>query len=262
MGDGAAHGNPGVPPAADSGGPRTPAEQSRLLVTPVPAWRRAMRPLLLPLLCALLVAAAHADHLPTGRGERIPDYRHALPLVWGMLYRHGGETLYCALAFGRDKGRRINVEHVFPVSWVARHLGCGRREQCRERSVRFNLIEADLHNLWPARRDVNEARRSHPFGILEGEHHSFAGCDFEVDEGRRLVEPRPAVRGEIARSMFYMSHEYGLPIYPRQGRLLQQWSRDDPVSDEERRRNDVIERLQGNRNSYIDDPYQADSLRF
>lgn len=220
------------------------------------------RILLLLLLGASLAAAARADHAPAPPGERVLDYWHALPLVWGTLYRDGGQTLYCARRFGPDKGRAVNVEHVFPMAWVARHLRCGQRQQCRERSARFNLIEADLHNLWPARADVNKARGAHPFAIIDGERRAFEGCDFEVDERRRTVEPRPGARGEIARSMFYMAEEYGLAIYPRQGRLLQRWNRADPVSDEERRRNALIERIQGNRNKFIDDPELAERLRF
>lgn len=210
----------------------------------------------------IFAAAACADHAPTQRGARLVDYQHALPLVWSTLYQDGGETLYCARRFGKDKGRAINVEHVFPMSWVARHLKCGQRQQCRDTNERFNLIEADLHNLWPARADVNKARSSHPFGMIDGERRAFEGCDFEIDERRRMVEPRPQVRGEIARSIFYMAKEYGLVIYPRQGRLLQTWNRDDPVNNEERRRNDLIERIQGNRNPYIDNPELADQLRF
>jgi deoxyribonuclease-1 len=148
------------------------------------------------------------------------------------------------------------------MSWVAWHLKCGKREDCRQHSDAFNRIESDLHNLWPSRAAVNKARRSHPFGIIKGENHVFKGCDFELDEHRRLVEPRPEARGEIARSMFYMASTYGLEIRDRLGNTLKRWNKEDPVSDEERRRNDAIERIQGNRNPYIDAPSLADALRF
>lgn len=211
---------------------------------------------------ALVSAAASAEHDGPRPGERIAQYQQALPVMWGKLYANGGETLYCGVRFGRNKGKRINVEHVFPMSWVTWHLKCGKRSQCRDRSARFNRIEADLHNLWPSRKDVNKARRSHPFAIIKGEEHAFRGCDFEVDPRRKLVEPRPQARGEIARSMFYMAGEYGLEIRSRLGRTLKRWNRDDPVSAEERRRNDLIEKLQGNRNPFIDDPERAERLRF
>lgn len=211
---------------------------------------------------AVFVAAACADDAPAPAVGRIADYQQVLPLMWGTLYRDGGQTLYCARAFGANKGHEINVEHVFPMAWVGRHLRCGTRQECRVGSELFNRIEADLHNLWPARADVNKARRSYPFGVIEGEQHAFEGCDIEIDERRRVVEPRPEVRGKIARTLFYMADEYDLPIYPRQGRLLAHWNREFPVSAEERRRNDLIERIQGNRNAYIDDPTLAERLGF
>lgn len=213
-------------------------------------------------LCVLVATSACAEHTEVPKRQRIADYKVALDLMWGKLYAEGGETLYCAQGFGRNKGSRINVEHVFPMSWVAWHLKCGKREECRRKNPEFNRIEADLHNLWPSLKDVNKARRSHPFGVIKGEKHHFKNCDFELDERRRLVEPRPEARGEIARSMFYMASEYGLEIRDRLGKTLLRWNRDDPVSDEERRRNDVIEKIQGNRNPYIDDPSRANGLRF
>lgn len=192
----------------------------------------------------------------------IKDYEDARRLFWSTLYPEGGETLYCGVRFERAGGRGINVEHVFPMSWVTRALGCGSREQCRIDSERFRRIESDLHNLWPARSDVNDARGAMAFAVISGERWRFRGCDFEVDEERRVVEPRPAARGEIARSMFHMASEYGLTLYSRHGRQLQAWSREDPPSAEERRRNDAIQAIQGTRNRFIDDPGLADRLPF
>jgi len=62
--------------------------------------------------------------------------------------------------------------------------------------------------------------------------------------------------------MFYVQQTYGMPIYPRQGELLLRWHRADPPDAEERRRNDAIAKIQGRRNPFIDDPAQADRLRF
>jgi len=148
------------------------------------------------------------------------------------------------------------------MSWVTRALRCGDREACRRSSTRFNRIESDLHNIFPARIDVNKKRGSFPFGIVKGEARRFGSCDFELDYAGRRAEPRAAVRGDIARAMFYMHDRYGLAIYARQGRLLKQWNRDDPPSTEEKRRNAAIEMLQGNRNPFIDRPESAERLDF
>ena len=98
--------------------------------------------------------------------------------------------------------------------------------------------------------------------MVNGERRLFGRCDFELDDQQRLVEPRPAVRGEIARAMFYMQQEYGVKIFRRQAELLRRWHRRDPPDAMERIRNDRIERLQGNRNPFIDRPELVQRLQF
>lgn len=196
------------------------------------------------------------------RAEPSEAYREALRQLWRVVYAAGGAEFYCGGRFDRRSGRQLNAEHVYPMAWATRELRCGRREQCRERSPAFNRIESDLHNIYPARTDANQLRSSMAFAEIPGEQHALRACDVEVDWGGRRVEPRPAIRGEIARAMFYMQDTYGLPIYPRQGELLLRWHRADPPDAEERRRNDVIAMLQGHRNPFIDDPARADQLRF
>ena len=148
------------------------------------------------------------------------------------------------------------------MSWVKNHLNCPDRQQCRNLSPLFNRIEADLHNLYPARRVINDARGAFAYGLLKGEHHWTPGCDFEVDEQRRRVEPRLAVRGEIARAMLHMHDTYGLLIYSRQGKLLRQWHRDDPPDAAERVRNEKIYQIQKTRNRFIDEPEAINLLHF
>ena len=57
----------------------------------------------------------------------------------------------------------------------------------------------------------------------------------------------------MARAMLYIADRYDMKIYERQRRMLLQWHRDDPVDDAERRRNRLIERVQGNPNPWIGD---------
>lgn len=203
-------------------------------------------------------AAAQADSGQTG----IEDYEQARKLFWRHLYNEGGQTLYCGKSFGAGYNAGINIEHVFPMSWVTNALKCGRRKACRETSERFNRIEADLHNLYPARTEVNDARGAMRFGEIPGERRWDGACDFEVDERQRVIEPRPEVRGEIARAMFYMQDSYDLVIFDKQGALLKQWHRRDPVSAHERQRNDAIDTIQGTRNKYIDDPELVNGIEF
>ena len=183
-------------------------------------------------------------------------------MFWNELYAKGGKTLYCGDSFGSRYRKGLNIEHIFPMSWVTSALNCGKRKQCRASSERFNRIEADLHNLYPTRRDVNDVRGSYRFGILSGEHTVFADCDFEVDRRRRVAEPRPASRGEIARAMFYMKEKYGLTIFRKHGEMLKRWHFQDIPSKHEKWRNDRIEKLQGSRNTFIDNPDLVNLIEF
>jgi len=89
--------------------------------------------------------------------------------------------------------------------------------------------------------------------------------------------PRPEEKGDLARAMFYMAVRYeGGESTPdlelsdtpsaganRFGRLsdLLRWHREDPVNDEERRRNHTIYTdYQFNRNPFIDDPDYAEMV--
>ncbi len=47
-------------------------------------------------------------------------------------------------------------------------LGCGSRKECRKTSERFNHMEADPHNLYPSRADINRARSNVRLGMIEG----------------------------------------------------------------------------------------------
>jgi deoxyribonuclease-1 len=195
---------------------------------------------------ALLVILLFA----AGCGAEAPRYLDTIPTFWRTLYPDGGEGLYCGQRFAAFD-RSYNIEHVFPMSWVTRALRCGDRDACRRNSPRFNEIESDMHNMYPARKDLNRARGSYPFRELAGEDWVERGCDLEIDHRVRAVEPRPASRGNIARAMLYMADRYDLEIFPRQRRLLLQWHEDDPVDDAERRRNARIAEVQGTANHWI-----------
>ena len=60
--------------------------------------------------------------------------------------------------------------------------------------------------------------------------------------------------------MLYLHERYELPLLGTLD-MYQRWNQEDPVTAEERRRNNVIEQLQGNRNPFIDEPDRARSLQ-
>ena len=163
------------------------------------------------------------------------------------------------------RGRRIEWEHVVPAHAFGHTLSCWReplcttkkgrrykgRRCCERLDERFRLMVSDLYNLVPAVGELNGDRSNFSYAMIEGEPREYGQCDFEVDFSGRRAEPRPGVRGDIARSYFYMHTTYGLPISKKQRRLFEAWDRQDPVDDAERARATRIEALQGNRNPFI-----------
>ena len=119
-------------------------------------------------------------------------------------------------------------------------------------------MEADMQNLYPAWQDASVARRNTAYGMVDGESWRFDNCDFE--RSLKVIEPRPLARGNIARSIFYMHTQYGLPIEKRLADELKRWNKEDLPSKQEKSRNDRIEDIQGIRNPYIDDPSLIDSI--
>ena len=156
--------------------------------------------------CLLLAACDVQNVMQVKAASEIKNYEDARKLFWKSVYAGQVKSLYCGESFNSNERRGFNVEHVFPMSWAVNGLNCGTRKQCRTRSDEFNLIEADMHNLYPSRSDVNQRRSSYRFGIIKGEARKFGKqCDFEVDSRARTAEPKPSVRGNVARAMFYLS---------------------------------------------------------
>lgn len=140
----------------------------------------------------------------------------------------------------------MNAEHLWPQSFFT------QREPMR----------SDLHHLMPTFIHINEVRGHLPFGEVTGqaEYSNSAGAKM----GQGVFEPPDAVKGRVARAMFYFFlryHDnrirgkgYGKNFWNGKIEMLMRWSRDFPPDEQERRRNDLVEKFQGNRNPFIDDP--------
>ncbi len=203
------------------------------------------KPLLLLLLLAPIVTVLASPPMPGTR-----NYLDSLRDYWRNIYPDGGETLYCGYHF-KPFDRKVNAEHVYPMSWVMKQLRCGNRDRCRRTSSRFNFIESDMHNIYPALARVNEARGAMSYGEVKHGERPFRGCRFEIDYRHRRVEPRPEARGRIARALLYMADQYGLTLFKRQRELMERWNRRYPPDAEEKRHNERVAKLQGHRNPYI-----------
>ena len=141
---------------------------------------------------------------------------------------------------------QCNREHVWPNS----HGG--------------DMVEDDIHMVRPALKDENEGRGNSFY--VEGMNTQYDGWD-PANEG---VE---SYRGDSARIVFYCVVAYsGFQLLDvnkhhttsenndyMMGRLshLLRWNLQYPVSSRERIRNDAAERIQGNKNPFIDHPEYA-----
>lgn len=107
-------------------------------------------------------------------------------------------------------------------------------------------MEADMYNLEPAVGELNRVRGNYPYGEIPGEPREFGACDFETFAEK--IEPRPEIRGDIARIYFYMDTRYpGFGIVSDSNRtLLEEWDRADPMDNAERERIQKIQDVQGN----------------
>lgn len=207
----------------------------------------------------LLLSAAVAYQKGSNKNHyqrsQMNEYRQALKILWTKVYPQKGNTLYCHQKFStknrQERKKHVNAEHVFPMAWVAKDLKCGTRKQCQRKSKQFRHIESDLHNIYPALIKVNKARSSYRFGDVAGEKRRFGSCDFEVDKKYRIAEPRPAVRGEVARAMLYIEYQYGLKLHKKTKALMLKWDKEDPPSKEEKRRAKIIRQEQGKENPFI-----------
>lgn len=155
----------------------------------------------------------------------------------------------------------------------------------------------DCHHLHASEKNINQARSNLDFGNVSDPSQSDA---FGNRWNQSYFEPRDEVKGDIARSLFYMVVRYDGDSCDRceldlelvdgvtdtsmitsgeVGRLgdlstLIRWHYEDPVDEAERRRNEVVFSYQKNRNPFIDHeefvaylyptlaaPYLSDTIR-
>ena len=153
-----------------------------------------------------------------------------------------------------NRAGRIEWEHVMPAWAFGHQMQCwqeGGRKACKK-NKQFKMMEADLHNLVPAIGEVNGDRSNYSFTQLSGEPRVYGRCDMEVDFKARKVEPSDNVRGDIARTYFYMRDQYSLNLSKKQVQLFTAWMKLDPVDAWEIERNNKIKAVQGNSNPYVD----------
>lgn len=194
----------------------------------------------------------------------LKSYGKSKKIFWKKLYSsEQNRTLYCARPFSKKNG--LNIEHVFAASWMKRASGCraGNRSACRRTSPRFNLMEADLHNLYPTVTKVNSARGSLIFDEINSPLYSQS-CPIEISN--RSVEPADFAKGQVARSILYMQFEYDFDLdkitstYGFEEMLIK-WHCENPPTAKDVLRNAQIFKIQKTNNPFILGEYDCSKVK-
>ena len=200
--------------------------------------------------------------------------------VWGALKKADkgeGDNVICIYtgvlhAFNKQdtgsSGNDIwNREHVWPNS-----KGFGNKS---------HTAYSDIHHLYASNKNINATRGNKDFGDFELLGISSSSKDNYGNKwNSTYFEPRDEVKGDLARALFYMVIRYDGDIcnncnldlelvlgastslsntYDKIGKLgdlasLIKWHYEDPVSEAELARNEIVYGIQGNRNPFIDHP--------
>ncbi len=208
--------------------------------------------------CVLLILLLLSPAAFAGGQNKLFDAKEAMrTYFWKEVYFAGGEALWCKTKF-LDAGTRLTADYIYQVSWIKERVGCSARAAC-EASKEFQRMTADLHNMYPAEKRVQLDRRSALFDkVPYSDALPDPSCRYKIFAAN--IEPNDEIKGEVARAMLYMHTAYALPLPGRIGMYIN-WNNIDPPSAHEQQRNDLIMKIQGNRNPFIDSPKSAEALR-
>lgn len=157
-----------------------------------------------------------------------------------------------------DEGDCYNREHTVPQSW----FGDGK-------------IKSDIVHVVPTDGYINGIRSNYPFGEVANADYTSNGGYCKKGKARSglgyqgtVFEPGYDVKGDLARIYFYMATCYqdkapnwgnGVftgdtyqPLASWAYAMFLRWAQEDPIDDIERKRNNAVEEVQGNRNPFVD----------
>lgn len=163
----------------------------------------------------------------------------------------------------KKRGETIEWEHIMPAYRFASGLQCWNekicvdkngksykgRKCCEKVDKKFRIMQADMYNLVPSVGELNGDRSNYSYGIIDGEARLYGECDFEVS-GKK-AEPKEDIRGDIARTYFYMEETYNIELTNEERQLFIMWDKLDNISQWEKVRAERIKEIQGNENKFI-----------
>ena len=188
--------------------------------------------------------------------------------LWDMYsditsYIIGGEEQGATI---HGEGTSYNREHSLPKSWFNS----------------YSPMYSDAMHVVPVDGQINSTRNNFPYGENNGERNqssngfSKLGTCTYPGYSKTVFEPADEYKGDLARIYFYMATCYQdsivkwssvsngvdeiftqnayTPFMPWVMTMLMEWAKNDPVSQKEYDRNNIVYQIQGNRNPFIDFP--------
>jgi deoxyribonuclease-1 len=194
------------------------------------------------------------------------------------------KTIYCAATFDekrqvvdhngfysykyKKRAKKIEWEHVVPaenfgrafVEWREGHPDCvtkkGKAFKGRNCASKINneyrYMQADMYNLYPAIGAVNGLRSNYRYSGVVVDGDALGGCEMLISSKERRVVPPDYAKGIVARVSLYFDETYRrYNLSDSQRKLFKAWDIKFPVTDDECKRNSLIENLQGNVNQVL-----------
>ena len=205
---------------------------------------------------------------------------HRITLYCGCKYDEKKQVDFTACGYkpvkDNKRAHRIEWEHAVPAEafgqsfkeWRDGSTGCVDKKgkafkgrKCAEKENReFRFMQADMFDLYPAVGEVNGLRSNYSMAMIPGNTYRFGACKTKIEDQK--IEPRPEVRGLIARTYFYMDRAYpghGI-ISGKNQKLFEAWDKADPVDAWECERGRRITKIQGNVNQVVEIACKAAGL--
>lgn len=118
------------------------------------------------------------------------------------------------------------------------------RSYCQSHDKQFKQAHNDLVNLFPAVGQINADRSNKEYSLYMSDvKYEYGSC--ETESGKNGFKPPASMRGDIARVAFYMQEKYSVEYSHDEQQLFILWDKQDPISQEERDRNNRIIQVQG-----------------
>jgi len=165
------------------------------------------------------------------------------------------------------RANRIEWEHVIPAENFGRQFSCWRdgdaqcvnskgkhykgRKCCTKVNKQYRIMQADMHNLFPAIGELNADRKNYRYDFELPFQGQYGQCEFNVLFKQKRARVREEIRGVIARDYLYFHKRYKMKLSKQELRKYQDWNKRYPPDAWEIERNKRISKIQGNLNEFI-----------